>query len=206
MPVLFVSTLILAGAAWCSYFCYIGALDHNLSKFSRGKKTEIPVWASVWLRLGIILLVATSALIMRYAGVQTLHAVIAGFIFGIIGILVMFLFSRKTGLMIHCTTYCPIGLISNTLGKINPWRIRISDDCIQCGICSASCKYGALSEKDLKNKKPGLTCTLCGDCLPNCPRENIYYFLPGCSPEFSRTAFIVLVVAIHTVFLGVARI
>ena len=206
MPVLFVSTLILAGAAWCSYFCYIGALDDNLAKLSRSKKTEIPVWASVWLRLGMVLLVATSALIMRYAGVQTLYAVIAGFIFGIIGVLVMFLFSRKTGLMIHCTTYCPIGLISNTLGKINPWRIRISDDCTRCGICSSYCKYGALAEKHLNNKKPGLTCTLCGDCLPNCPRENIYYSLPGCSAEFSRTAFIILVVSIHTVFLGVARI
>ncbi|MBS3778984.1 MAG: hypothetical protein KGY41_01170, partial [Desulfovermiculus sp.] len=51
-----------------------------------------------------------------------------------------------------------------------------------------------------------LTCTLCGDCVGQCPNGLIGYRFPGLNPEQARTAFVVLIVSIHTLFLGVARI
>lgn len=51
-----------------------------------------------------------------------------------------------------------------------------------------------------------LTCTLCGDCVGQCPNGLISYRFPGMNSEQARTAFIVVMVSIHTLFLGVARI
>jgi ferredoxin len=63
-----------------------------------------------------------------------------------------------------------------------------------------------LEENDLNQGRPGLTCTLCGDCIGQCPNGLIGYRFPGMRPEQARTAFIILIVSIHTLFLGVARI
>lgn len=108
--------------------------------------------------------------------------------------------------MVHCTLYCPVGLAADILGRISPWRIRIDDSCNGCGRCTRACRYNALNREDLEKKKPGLTCTLCGDCIPQCNESHIVYTFPGISPERARAAFIVLMVILHTLFLGVARI
>ena len=38
MPILFVSTVMLAGAAWCSHLCYIGSWDNALAGHGRTKE------------------------------------------------------------------------------------------------------------------------------------------------------------------------
>ena len=99
-----------------------------------------------------------------------------------------------------------MGLIANIFGRISPWRIRIGADCTRCGACYTRCRYNALDESRVEQGAPGLSCTLCGDCVSACAHEQIGYRFPGLSNEHARTVFIVLVVALHAVFLGVARI
>jgi len=53
--------------------------------------------------------------------------------------------------------------------------------------------------------RPGFTCTLCGDCLASCRQRSIAYRFPGLPAEAARRLFLVLVVSLHAVFLGVAR-
>jgi polyferredoxin len=108
--------------------------------------------------------------------------------------------------MTHCTTYCPMGLLANIFGRINPWRIRIRPACCSCGICTRSCRYAALTARDIAGGKAGLGCTLCGDCIAACPHGHLHYRFPGLSEETARSAFIVVIVALHAVFLGVARL
>jgi len=99
-----------------------------------------------------------------------------------------------------------MGLVSNILGRISPWRIKIDSRCDRCGRCVSVCRYGALSDKDLQKGRPNLSCTLCGDCLEVCKKHYIHLKLPGLESDMARKVFVVMIVSLHTLFLGVARI
>jgi hypothetical protein len=64
---------------------------------------------------------------------------------------------------------------------------------------------GALKPTDIERGRTGFNCTLCGDCLASCRQASIAYRFPGLSAETARRLFLVLVVSLHAVFLGVAR-
>lgn len=204
MPILLAATIILSGPAWCSYLCYFGSWD-GLASAKLGKPlitgTKIKN-----LRYFTLIIVVVFAAVMKYAGAKPLTAAYAGIIFGIIGVGIMIFISRKKGLMVHCTAYCPIGLIVNYTGKISPFRLKIAAECTGCGICSGVCKYGALASSDLQRGKPGLTCTLCGDCISSCKKGYLSYSFLNLSPENSRLVFTVIVVSLHSIFLGLAMV
>jgi len=204
MLILFSSTVILLGPAWCSYLCYIGAWD-NLSARTKKRPDALPKWLNK-ARAGIFLLIVVSALLLRWWDVSGIAATLTGATFGLMGVGIMALVSRKRGSMVHCISYCPIGLAANVLGKLNPFRLRITNSCTDCGACGYACRYDALSKEDIKNRKPGLTCTLCGDCISRCNDKSIHYSFPGLKPQTARALFIVTAVALHAVFLGVARL
>ncbi|MFH1912794.1 MAG: 4Fe-4S binding protein [Pseudomonadota bacterium] len=207
MPILFGVTVLLVGPAWCSHLCYIGAWDDAMSR--RGPR---PAPSAAMRRLSVLgrgatlILVVGAALALRAMGVPGATAVLIAAAFGLIGVGVMAFASRKLGLMAHCTTYCPMGLVANVLGRISPWRVRIGRDCTGCGACFSRCRYSALDADRVAAGAPALSCTLCGDCVSACVHGQIGYRFPGLSSSAARTVFIVLVVSLHAVFLGVARI
>jgi NAD-dependent dihydropyrimidine dehydrogenase PreA subunit len=145
-------------------------------------------------------------LTLRALGVGWTWALGLAAAFGLAGVGVMALASRSSGTMVHCTVWCPIGLMNNLIGRVLPWRVRIDSSCTGCGLCSRACRYNALTRADLERKRPGLTCSLCGDCLPRCPHGHLGYSFPGLGRDRARQAFITLVTALHAVFLAVARI
>ncbi len=204
MPILFLTTIFLVGPAWCSHLCYVGAWD-NLASNGKKKPIFLPPWRH-WVRIAILIMIVAVAFLLHLFGVSSFYATILGAAFGIIGVGIMVFFSRKKGSMVHCTVYCPIGLLANFLGKINPFRIRIDDTCTECGLCTRVCRYQALSMDDVRNRKPNFNCTLCGDCLGVCHENSLQYKFVQLNPERAKIAFIVLVVSLHAVFLGVARI
>lgn len=203
MLILFGITVLLVGPAWCSYLCYIGAWD-NLAAGNK-KTTPLPHWRHT-VRLGILLLVVVLAVVFKITGVPGVTAALAAAFFGILGVAVMVIFSRKAGVMTHCVTYCPIGLAANWLGRISPFRLRITDGCTECGACRPACRYDALKVADIEKRKPGATCTLCGDCVTRCKENSIRYKFPGMKPQTARCFFIIMVVSLHAVFLGLARL
>lgn len=204
MIILFSITIILAGSAWCSFFCYIGAWD-NL--FANKNKPLKQLKVNPRIIQGIILIfVILIAFTLNKLGVSGAIASIIALIFMFIGIIIMLFISRKLGTMVHCTAYCPIGILSTTFGKINPFRVKINENCTDCMKCTVSCKYHCLTKDDVKKRTPSLGCTLCGDCVDSCPHNalNFYYYN---SKKFSaKKVFVVIVSVIHAVFLGVARI
>lgn len=206
MPILFGVTVLLVGPAWCSYLCYIGAWDNGMSRMAKGgpKYAELPGWSSA-LRWGLLLLTIGLALGLRWAGVSGGAAVWIAAVFGVGGVAVMATLSRASGTMVHCTVYCPMGLVSNLSGKISPWRMRIGKDCTHCGRCTRACRYAALSPGDLERGRPGLRCTLCGDCVSACKTSCLQYSFLTFKGERARVVFLTLVVALHACFLGVAR-
>ncbi|NLP04251.1 MAG: 4Fe-4S binding protein [Fibrobacter sp.] len=204
MSLLLLSTLILVGPVWCSWICYIGNWDFLASR-SRRKPAELPGYYN-HIRISLFAALVIVTLFLRFSGFSTSFAVICGAAFGLCGVAVMIRISRKKGIMVHCTTYCPTGLINNLVGKINPFRIRIGNGCIDCFSCMRACRYGALTKISIRKRRPGLTCTLCGDCAAACKDSRIGYHFPGISSVAARKAFLTLVVVLHAVFLGMARI
>ncbi|MEW5814610.1 MAG: 4Fe-4S binding protein [Spirochaetota bacterium] len=214
MPVLFLFTVLIAGPAWCSHLCYIGAWDNlaslNSVNVDKLKKARILELFKV-LKPAIFLLVILFPLILKLLRTTLVTATVFAIVFGITGAGIMLLFSRKMGVMVHCTYYCPIALLSTLVGKVAPWRIRIGGRCTICGKCTAVCRYNALEIQALQALKSGNTCTLCGDCLSSCSHQQIYYSLYGktgigTTANKVRTAFIILITVLHTLFLAVARI
>jgi ferredoxin len=209
MPILFLATIVVAGPAWCSHLCYIGAWDNLLAR--RRSQAQIPGqdgpkrpridprWYTLVATVGV-------AFALRVAGVGSLPATILGATFGLVGIGIMLFASRRRGVMAHCTEWCPIGLLAVRLGKLSPFRLAIREGCRNCGLCLPTCRYGALTEEDLQRGRPGPNCTLCGDCLASCRKDQVVYKFPGLSSADARRVFVAIVAALHAVFLGVARI
>jgi len=204
MPILFVSTLILTGPAWCSHLCYFGAFD-QLAADSKKRPAALPGW--VWTaRIIIFAINVIAAVGLRFWGASYTFAGVAMLIFGGLGLGTMLALSRRLGVMIHCTVICPVGLIANHLGKLSPFRVRFKDACDGCGACSSICKYKALTSNDIKARIVGQTCTLCGDCIGKCKTAQLEYSFAGLGGPKARSAFIVIIVSLHAIFLALARI
>ncbi|MBF0315531.1 MAG: hypothetical protein HQK52_19070 [Oligoflexia bacterium] len=74
--------------------------------------------------------------------------------------------------MVHCSVFCPVGVITNYLGKLNPFRLKVNRrSCSLCLECISTCKYGALDPLKLKAGKVDPNCSLCLDCLPGCDHQ-----------------------------------
>ncbi|HEY9114343.1 MAG TPA: 4Fe-4S dicluster domain-containing protein, partial [Bacteroidales bacterium] len=84
--------------------------------------------------------------------------------------------------------------------------MKIDSNCTECMLCIPKCPYDALSKEDILKKKPGPTCTFCGDCLNSCHGSFIQYKFFKLSPNQARNLFLIVTVTLHAVFIGLARI
>jgi len=204
MPVLLLVSVLVVGPAWCSHLCYIGAWDETAAR-SVKRPAPVPGWWK-WLRPASLVAVLAAAIGLRFADVEAGAAAVLAASFGIAGVVIMAVVSRRMGIMAHCTAFCPVGWLAAVLGKISPFRLKIGSGCFGCSRCFPVCRYGAIGPKEVASGSPGLSCTLCGDCVSACPTGQIRYSFPGLSSQASRTLFVVLVVSLHAAFLGLARI
>jgi len=204
MTILFLSTVVLSGPAWCSHLCYFGAID-SLAAGGRSRRTPMRnKWA---LKSTVLLLVIAAAIALRWMKVPVLTATLIAAGFGIVGLGIILLISRKEGRMVHCTAYCPIGTLVNLTRFVNPFRMHIDNtSCTDCMACTRHCKYDALNRSDILKRKPGITCTLCGDCVSSCHSSAIRYRFLRLSPERSRNLYLFITITLHACTLVLARI
>jgi polyferredoxin len=203
MSVLFLSTIILTGPAWCSHLCYFGAFD-NLTSGGKTSKQILNHKGAV--KSSVLFLVISTALILRWLNADTLVSTLIAVGFGTGGMLLMILYSRKMKKMVHCVMYCPIGTIVNLLKHINPFRMYIDQDCTLCMNCTKFCKYDALNPQDIKSLKPAITCTYCGDCMAGCHQNSIKYKFLKMRPEHARNLYLILTISLHAACIALARI
>jgi polyferredoxin len=203
MTILFLSTVLLTGPAWCSHLCYFGAFD-NLA--SAGKTTRQILKNKALIKSSFLALVILGAIVLRWFNVPHLHATLLAIGFGVAGIGAMVIFSHKRKKMVHCVMYCPVGTIVNAIKPVNPFRMYIDKSCTLCMHCTSWCKYDALNPENIKKGKPGITCTLCGDCLAGCSHDSIKYGFFRISPEKARNLYLILTITLHASFIALARI
>ena len=202
MPALFTVSVLLVGPAWCSHLCYVGAWDSACA--GKHPPRPAPAWMSR-VRAGLALAVLATAWGLGQAGVGPAWAATLAVGFGLAGVGVMLRVSRRSGYMAHCAGFCPMGLLAGILGRLSPWRLRVGPDCTACGACARACRYDALRPEHLAAGRPGLSCSLCLDCLPRCPRASLTLTAFGRDLALARPAFAVLAGSLHAVFLGLAR-
>ncbi len=203
MTILFLSTILLSGPAWCSHLCYFGALDGLAAK---GKTEKGKIKNKLAVKYTFLLFIIAITLILRWLGITLLVSTIAAISFGVLGIIVIVVLSAKKGKMYHCILYCPLSTVVNYLRFINPFRLYIDQTCTLCMKCTGYCKYDALNTEDIKRHKPAVTCTLCGDCLSSCKENSIKYRFLKFNPGTSRNLYLFITISIHAVFLALARI
>lgn len=201
MIILFLSTVILTGPAWCSQLCYFGAFD---AVAARGKKKRGS--ARFIVKLVVLVVIVVTALALRMLRGSGSIATLLGILVGIVGLAIVLFISRKRGSMYHCTHYCPIGTIVNNIKKISPFRYRINDNCVKCYGCLKSCRYFALSKEGIFKGYIGNTCTYCGDCITSCNRGAFEYRFAGLSPQTAEKLWIILTVSMHALFIAIARV
>jgi polyferredoxin len=205
MLVLLMSTIFIIGPGWCGHLCYIGAWDDVAAhKKTRALRDTPPPRYIRYIILGLTIAVP---LLFRRAGVSSFFAAVVAASFGITGVGIMVVFSTKHGQMVHCTAYCPIGGLVVMLGRISPFRLHIrKSKCNECGRCGAACRYGALSGRDIAKAKAGWSCVLCGDCIPSCHGNAIQLTIPLRRNRDVWSLYASLVVSLHSIFIGLARI
>ncbi|MCG8699129.1 MAG: 4Fe-4S binding protein [Bacteroidales bacterium] len=203
MTFLFISTLLISGPAWCSHLCYFGAVDNIAA--TRPKKTS-QLKNKIPLKHTVLITIILVTILLRWFQITPYWATIAGGAFGIIGISIIVLFSSRYGKMSQCISYCPVGTLVTYLKHINPFKFVINDSCTQCMACTPNCKYDALNQVNIRQLKPGLSCTYCGDCITSCHNQSLQYRLFKFSPSTSREIYLVVTITLHAVFLGLGRI
>ena len=203
MPILFLSTVILSGPAWCSQLCYFGAFD-NVGAYSRKISTKRIINRNA-IKNSFFVLFLAGTILLRMINAPVVYAIAGASVIGVVGVLIVIFISPRKGKMTHCTSWCPIGTMIQYLKFANPFRMTINQGCTECMLCTTKCPYDALNREDVLNRKPGLTCTYCGDCLDSCQGSHIEYRFFKLSPEKSRILWLIITVTLHAVFMGFAR-
>jgi polyferredoxin len=203
MTLLFLSTVILTGPAWCSHLCYFGGLDNLAASNSRKKTT----WKNKfrW-KHSILLIIVAGTLVLRFFRIDEFYALAGGLFIGFTGLGIILAVTRRKGKMVHCTLYCPVGTVVMYLKYINPFRMYIDSSCTECGICSVSCNYDALTSGDIEKGRPGWTCTYCGDCISACNQNSIKYSFLGLRSDHARNLYLFLTISFHVMFLAMAKV
>lgn len=210
MIFLFLSTIILSGPAWCSHLCYFGAWDALSAQRLSNKRVKLirTLSKSVKqkLKLSSLIVFVLVALLMRIFNAGPLLATTLGIAAGMFGLLIILFYSRKKGVMAHCSLYCPIGTIVNHAKKISPFRFELTSNCTMCNACVSKCSYMALTPSSIAKREIEPTCTYCGDCLPACNHDGLQYRFGLIKGERAENIWIVTTVVLHSLFLAIARI
>jgi MauM/NapG family ferredoxin protein len=79
-----------------------------------------------------------------------------------------------------CRYLCPLGAMLGLISKVAIFRRTVGEDCKDCRICSARCPTGTIDADKGYASDPS-ECTLCLECLEQCPRSSIK-LTPGFKP------------------------
>ena len=89
------------------------------------------------------------------------------------GFLVVYLLGMKG----YCTYACPYGGFFAPIEQVAKGRIRVTDDCEQCGHCTAVCTSNVRVHEEVHDFKMVVDqgCMKCMDCVSVCPNDALYF-------------------------------
>jgi ferredoxin-type protein NapH len=165
------------GRSWCNWLCPRGSFeDAWLAKISRGRRIP-PVFRSTAMRLGVM------AFLMGMLTWQIVRLwpdpwAIGGFFVLLLSI------TTAVGLILgvgfHQRTWChlcPIGTMSNWVGKSRRPLIMTAEKCTHCHLCAQNCPM-QLSPEELTEKSAMHNrgdCLKCSLCVESCPKAALTF-------------------------------
>ena len=208
MPFIVLVSTLLLGSAWCSMLCYFGPFDSLASQGRKLNPLSRPIQKALRWGRGVVLVSGVSlTLLLKRAGIDTATAVSVALAYAALSLLLMATLSRRYGGMVHCTSFCPMGLLVNLLSRLSPWRMRVdSAACNGCGACEKVCRWRAITADSRAQGTVLLQCSQCRDCISVCHREAIELRCGNLSKEVSGRLFVGLLATLHTVFLACAMV
>ncbi|MEL6713619.1 MAG: 4Fe-4S binding protein [Planctomycetota bacterium] len=95
------------------------------------------------------------------------------FIFFVAGFACVYFLGAKG----FCTYACPYGALFYAADRVAPGRIRVTDDCVQCGHCTLSCTSNVDVSREVHDYGMVVDsgCMKCMDCVSVCPEDALYF-------------------------------
>ena len=166
------------GRAWCDWSCPRGGF-YDVLVSAVSPKREIPALArNLFFRIGVLavlMTVMTYNLAKRWPDPYRMGMFLVGMVTvtTVIGIILALIFHQRTWCMV-----CPIGTMTNLIGR-NRHPLRINSDlCVECKLCAKVCpvqiKPYTYKGKGIKMVKDG-DCLKCGLCVAVCPKKALRF-------------------------------
>jgi len=171
----FVSALVW-GRIFCGYICPFGAIQ-ELLHIKRISQEISYLWDRYLTRAKYVLLgyLVVRVLVTGQVILQDYTPFKALFTWGgnplSIGLTLAFAVLSMIIYRPFCRYLCPLGAFLAVFSRFSLFKIRVSSNCVNCGLCKNVCKSRAISGEP--PKVDASECILCGDCLEKCPRKAI---------------------------------
>jgi polyferredoxin/Pyruvate/2-oxoacid:ferredoxin oxidoreductase delta subunit len=83
-----------------------------------------------------------------------------------------------------CRYVCPLGGLLGLLSKLSLVQRQVGSGCSGCRLCARACPTGTIDPEHNFESDPG-ECTLCLECLPACPKEDVEFPLRLHAPRWA---------------------
>ncbi len=170
--VVFVIISFIMGRIFCGYVCPIGVMQElvyriKIKKFKIRNKA-IPIgFHLLFLPVFIVFAVVFSeGLLMRLGLKDFFHLEISIYFYVFLSLMILSVFLYRP----FCRLLCPYGAILSLVSGKSRFRLRRTDECLDCGKCEKACPTNEAGETDRKQE-----CYLCNRCKDICPVNAIEY-------------------------------
>lgn len=170
LPLIVTAVTLLFGRLFCGWLCPLGALLAQIP--NRLGRIPVPAWFAenrmYWLVFCLALLLfgsnwpllLTPFHLLSEEFVRLWQGKMPWLMAAVLLSGVLF-FPR-----FWCTYMCPTGLLLAVISRWRPFRLKIADGCLDCGLCGGVCRTRAVQPRE---RRVAEDCMLCGRCWQACP-------------------------------------
>jgi polyferredoxin len=171
----------LFGRVWCGWLCHLGGIQDFLFRSSKMKilisaksqKTLKVIRYVVFVAWVLQLLVMKRNLYCEYDPFKSLFNLIFTD-WASLALLLLLLVSSVLIYRPFCRMICPVGVLLGLTSKLpGARRIKVSSQCVNCGLCVKECGMHAISKKENNAAVDHEDCIACGECTTICRKDSI---------------------------------
>jgi ferredoxin-type protein NapH len=161
--VLILASSLVVGRLFCGYICPLGAAQELVSKLVK-KQVRIDVRLSEAVRAAFFTAFIVAGIGLATASHFDPFSLVAPWVgpFKLLALVAV----AAAAIFVYrpwCTLLCPFGFLMNLTSRLSLLKLKINENCIDCGACAKKCPTGQASKSS-----PMAECYWCGRCLKAC--------------------------------------
>lgn len=175
MMMIMMILMLFMGRWYCGWLCAMGSF-HERIIINISRNHEVPeLFKKTWIRWGFFILLMS---------IMFTRLIFSGGDFEKIGAVFVMMWTVATTIAIVIGVYykprswcnfCPMGSVQAVIAP-NSRLLKISSDCIKCGICKKVCPIGTYpANYKEQGYVPGIECIRCENCIANCPGKALSF-------------------------------